>query len=756
MRLLVALVVLCCTTPSFAQLNTTLLGSLSYGPNLNDIWGYAAGGKEYALVGTTQGTSIVDVTNPTAPVEVVNVPGANSVWRDLKTWGSYAYATNESGSGMQIIDLSSLPGSAPSANWTGGPLPGGGSLSFSSAHNIFIDENGLGYIVGANYGVGGAIIIDIAANPTNPPILGVYNTNYCHDVYVRNNIMYTAEIYAGQFGVVDVTNPASPNVLATQSTPNNFTHNTWLSDDGNTLFTTDETNGASVTSYDISDLTDINQLDRFFSSTSGAVPHNTFVVNDWVVTSNYKDGVVVTDVSDPSAMVEVANYDTSPLSGGGFDGCWGVYPYLPSGIVLASDQQEGLFIIQVNYTYGSKLQGQVTDASTGGPLFGATVSIAGGASGTTNLFGQYTVGVPSAGSYDVTFSAPGYTSETISAVAIGPGTTTLNEDLVGFPGASDCLGYCPAQGNTTEDEWISSITIGPLTNNSGDNGGYANFVGLFTPVYNAGNTYSCSFTPDFAGTTFNEYWQVWIDLNNDGDYDDAGEEVYNSGSASSSVTTGSLTIPSTANIGYTGMRVIMKYASAASQCGSFTYGEVEDYCIEITSGGGSCTAPSNPTVMALAATSVTVGWDAVPGALQYQAQGRRAGTTAFKAKATPVNSLTVNVQSGNTYEWQVRVQCSDGTVSPWTALNSFTTPIPKPGEFEATLYPNPASSFVRVSGLPVDASWTLVNSAGQVMRSGKIAGSFADVPVIDLASGFYNFVWTAEGAQGSLRVIVEH
>jgi hypothetical protein len=161
-------------------------------------------------------------------------------------------------------------------------------------------------------------------------------------------------------------------------------------------------------------------------------------------------------------------------------------------------------------------------------------------------------------------------------------------------------------------------------------------------------------------------------------------------------------------------------------------------------------------VTALAATSVTVGWDAVPGALQYQAQGRRAGTTAFKAKATSVNSLTVNVQSGNTYEWQVRVQCSDGTVSPWTALNSFTTPIPKPGEFEATLYPNPASSFVRVSGLPVDASWTLVNSAGQVMRSGRIAGSFADVPVIDLASGFYNFVWTAGDAQGSLRVIVEH
>ncbi|MFT7588337.1 MAG: choice-of-anchor B domain-containing protein, partial [Limisphaerales bacterium] len=379
-----SLLCLLCSNALTAQLNISLLGQRTYSSNLSDIWGYSNGSNEYALVGVNNGLSIVDVTTPTSPSEVQFISGPSSTWRDIKTWGNYAYVTNENSGGLSIVDLSGLPGSAPSLNWTGGPNPLGGNVSFSSAHNIFIDENGIGYIVGANYLSGGAIMIDLAANPINPPIVGVYNTNYCHDIYVRNDVMYTAEIYAGQFAIVDISNKLSPVTLGTQSTPSNFTHNTWLSDDGNYLYTTDETGGASVTSFDVSDPTDINQLDRLFSTTSSSIPHNTFINGDFVVTAHYTDGVRIADATDPSNLIETGYYDTSPSSGSGYNGCWGVYPYLPSGIILATDQSQGLFILNPTYSYALSLQGSVTDASSGGVIFGATVQVVGVGSTTTD------------------------------------------------------------------------------------------------------------------------------------------------------------------------------------------------------------------------------------------------------------------------------------------------------------------------------------------------------------------------------------
>ncbi len=57
------------------------------------------------------------------------------------------------------------------------------------------------------------------------------------------------------------------------------------------------------------------------------------------MTAYYRDGVVITDVTNPSVMVKTGEYDTSPLSGSGYNGSWGVYPYLPSGNIIASDME---------------------------------------------------------------------------------------------------------------------------------------------------------------------------------------------------------------------------------------------------------------------------------------------------------------------------------------------------------------------------------------------------------------------------------
>jgi hypothetical protein len=90
---------------------------------------------------------------------------------------------------------------------------------------------------------------------------------------------------------------------------------------------------------------------------------------------------------------------------------------------------------------------------------------------------------------------------------------------------------------------------------------------------------SVSLTPGFTGSSYTEYWKIWIDYNKDGDFADSGEEVFSK--SGSSAVTGSFTVPTSASSGSTRMRVIMKYSSAATACGTFTYGEVEDYTVNI-------------------------------------------------------------------------------------------------------------------------------------------------------------------------------
>ena len=128
-------------------LNTTLIGQLSYsGKTLSDVWAHVdSNGNEYALVGVLDGTSIVDISTPSNPVELFFMPGPQTIWRDLKTHQNHAYVTNEGGDGLLVIDLNNLPNSEQHYDWDGD------SLGLSSAHNLYID-NGYAYIFGANVG----------------------------------------------------------------------------------------------------------------------------------------------------------------------------------------------------------------------------------------------------------------------------------------------------------------------------------------------------------------------------------------------------------------------------------------------------------------------------------------------------------------------------------------------------------------------------------------------------------------------------
>ena len=424
-----------CLTSAFTQaqehLNTTLLGNLSYSEDLSDIWGYEKNGNEYALVGVYNGISIVDVTIPTASNELVFFEGPQSIWRDLKTWGDYLYCINETGGGLQIVNLTEVISGAIDSAYIENT-----SLGFTTAHNIFIDKSGVLYVFGSNYSVGGCEMYDLTTNPESPIFLGVFDDYYFHDGMVRGDTLWGGAIYGGVFSVLDVSDKANPEIIGSHATPNTFSHNCWISDDGDYLFTTDEVSGAYVAAYDVSNLDDIQEVDRIqaWSGYSDVIPHNTHVDGDFIVTSYYTDGVSIVDVSNPSNLVEVGYYDTSDeYSGDGFNGAWGAYPWLPSGNILVTDIENGLFVIEPKYTNASFLEGVVSDASTGAPLSNVLVEIIGQNNESyTDLSGSYETGTADAGTYTVIFAAPGYEDQLVEVSLESGEIENLSIQLVPF------------------------------------------------------------------------------------------------------------------------------------------------------------------------------------------------------------------------------------------------------------------------------------------------------------------------------------
>lgn len=403
------------------------------GQELANIWGYASNGREYALVGASQGMIVVDVTDPELPVQITQIPGPSSSWREIKTYQHYAYVVSEGGGGLQIVDLTNLPGSniTSTTYWGDGPFS-----SFTRAHSLHIDEaEGYLYLYGCNGGGlfnGRPVIINLNNNPMVPNfVTDLPYIGYAHDGFANNDTLYAAHIYAGAVTIVDVSNKAAPVLLGAFNTPNNFTHNTWRYN--NILLTTDETSNSFLTAFDILDPANPVELDKIQSNPgSNSIVHNTYVLNGYAVTSWYKDGVTVVDITRPANLVQVGNFDTYSGSGSGFEGCWGVYPYLPSGNLLISNitasptiQDGEMKVLTPTYIRACHLEGTVTDASTGLPLAGAAMSLAGTTlSAVTPPNGQYKVGQVTPGTYTARFAKSGY-QDFIATVTLTNGVLTI-------------------------------------------------------------------------------------------------------------------------------------------------------------------------------------------------------------------------------------------------------------------------------------------------------------------------------------------
>jgi choice-of-anchor B domain-containing protein len=415
------------------QKNIQYRSSLHYPRILSNLWGYydSLTHKEYALVGEETGLSIVDVTDPDNISELFFVPTDTSAWKEPKTWSHYAYCVNEHGGGLLIVDLGDLPNTVSYSFWDDIP-----DYNFRTAHTCFVDNNGFLYLNGSNLFNRGSIICDLKPDPMHPQYIGLYDERYVHDCFARNDTLFTSEIYDGQFSIIDVHDKANPIVLARQTTPFAFSHNIWPSDDNKYLFNTDERKFAPITAYDISDLNNITEIDKYRTSdVDSSIPHNVYFKGNYLYSSYYHNGVVIVDATKPDNLVEVGNYDTSPIPpAGGFAGCWGVYCFLPSGNILCSDRQEGLFVLTPTLTRACYLEGAVTNINNGQPVSNLRVDIIGNNNRykRTNFVGQYKTGVADSGTYDVRFYDEAFKCATkiVSGISLTPGNvTTLNVSI---------------------------------------------------------------------------------------------------------------------------------------------------------------------------------------------------------------------------------------------------------------------------------------------------------------------------------------
>ncbi|MBK8656590.1 MAG: choice-of-anchor B family protein [Haliscomenobacter sp.] len=404
--------------------NISLLANVNDFPQTgySDVWGYVdKKGLEYAVLGARSGTAIYSLANPRAPKLAAFVPGANSIWRDMKSHGEYIYAVADQGAdGILAIDMSKAP---DTITWKF-HKPVIGSIPLNKCHNLYIDEKGRLFLSGCNINNGGVLIFDGASAPGTPLYLGGVNTRYSHDNFTRNDTLWSADVYLGEFSVADVSNPRAPRLLATQPTSSRFTHNCWLSDDGKYLFTTDEKTFGTVDAFDVSNIDDIEFLDRFSpkgAKENRAIPHNTHYHKGFLATSWYTEGVVLTDAHRPQNLIETGRYDTYPQSKQGFEGCWGAYPYLPSGLLLASDISTGLYVLQPQYRLACYLEGAVRDKTTNLPVAGAQVrTLSEDIAESTDLEGVFRGGRVQPGIVTVVIAAGGYLSDTLE-VELQPG-----------------------------------------------------------------------------------------------------------------------------------------------------------------------------------------------------------------------------------------------------------------------------------------------------------------------------------------------
>jgi choice-of-anchor B domain-containing protein len=376
------------------------------GGNGNDIWGWTdpVTGVEYALMGRTNGTAFVDISDPENPVYVGNLPTqtVSSSWRDIKAFADHAFIVADSAGshGMQIFDLSQLRAvTSPPVTFSATAVYTG----FGSAHNVAINEaTGYAYAVDSGTCSNGLHMIDIST-PTSPVFAGCHGADGAiHDAqcvsYIGPDpdhqgaeVCITATLTGDTMDIIDVTNKSATVTLSKNSYPGAITpHQEWFSPDHRYVYHGDESDESSFghnTRTYIFDVTDLDNpvLLGDFTNTTAAIDHNMYARGDFLYQANYTSGLRILDTSGvaTASLTEAAFFDTRPETESAvFQGAWSTYPFFASCSVVVSDIQRGLFVLgpTVGCTCGNGVvdPGEECDGSDFGGLSCSDFACSGG------------------------------------------------------------------------------------------------------------------------------------------------------------------------------------------------------------------------------------------------------------------------------------------------------------------------------------------------------------------------------------------
>lgn len=356
------------------------------GIRTNDIWGWTdpESGREYAIVGRTDGTSFVDVSDAVNPVYLGSLPktpgSMTSSWRDMKVYGNHVFVVADGAGrhGMQVFDLARL------REVEGNPVRFEADVVYDqigSAHNIVInEETGIAYAVGVNSAGatcgGGLHMIDVNA-PKEPAFAGCFQdgmtgrsgTGYTHDAmcviyrgpdeaYVDREICFGANETA--LTIADVTEKERPVHVSTATYPNvAYAHQGWLTEDHRYFFMNDELDesaarggrgpelpGTRTLIWDVADLDDPILAKEHFGEVL-STDHNLYIRGNLMYQSNYVSGLRILNIADPLNPVEVGYLDTVPGNDSvAMSGSWSNYPFFESGTIVVASRDEGLFLVR--------------------------------------------------------------------------------------------------------------------------------------------------------------------------------------------------------------------------------------------------------------------------------------------------------------------------------------------------------------------------------------------------------------------------
>lgn len=393
-KILIALLITC-SFPSPAQIfqsyNISLI-SLST-PNMGDVgtdnrrysgcWGWyqASKNKEYGISGTSNGTYFIDVTNPSTPSVSAYMPGLHgSTYREMKTYQNYCYIVCDDGPNkhFQIVDMQYLPDSIRVVH--------NDTTLLKRGHTIWIDQDKMyiGAMIDDSLKYSPMAVFSLA-NPEEPVLLRKLEEdfpliNYVHDMYVINDTIYASCAWQGLYVFKYNTGSNTFSQLGsyTNYQSHGYNHSSFLSNDRKHLIFCDEVpDGLPMHFINIENLENIQPVKDWHPEPL-ATPHNPYVVGNFAVVSCYQDGLYIYDISNPAAINLTGYFDTFPQGGenvnnygdNAYRGNWGAYPFLPSGVIIANDMQNGMFVLSASSAYTTTIknivnikENQISDAN---------------------------------------------------------------------------------------------------------------------------------------------------------------------------------------------------------------------------------------------------------------------------------------------------------------------------------------------------------------------------------------------------------